>query len=333
MKEQYEKDCPDYLKKYLTYIRVVKDKGDRTEEAYYIDIRTFLRYLKIKNGLEKESDFSKITIADVSIETVANVTLDDAHEFLIWLKDKRDNSTVTRARKATAIRQFYSYLTHKTDFLKTNPLEELETPKHSKPLPKFLTLSQSQSLLDAVNADTSDRIDIQKNVARDYCILLLFLNCGMRLSELCGINKKDINFEDKTLRLLGKGRKERIVYLNESCIEAINAYLTVRNKDTVQTDALFLSNRNTRISKRRVQEIVERYIEKAGLSNTGVTTHKLRHTAATLMYNNGVDTLVLKDVLGHESIATTEIYTHLTNDNLKQAAEMNPLAHKKKKKQ
>ena len=330
MKPQYEKDCPVYLKQFLTYLRVVKDKGERTEEAYYFDIRIFLRFLKIKGGLSNVN-FEDIGIADTPLELVLSVTLTDAYEFLKWLKDERNNSSVARARKVTAIRQFYSYLTNKMNLMEKNPLEELETPKIHKALPKYLTLSQSQALLDSVGSDPKARIDVQKNTVRDYCILTLFLNCGMRLSELCALNTKDINFENKTIRLFGKGRKERIIYLNDSCLDALNKYLAIRNTENLQTDALFISNRDKRISKRRVQNLVEKAICKAGLSNTGVTTHKLRHTAATLMYSNGVDTLVLKDVLGHESIATTEIYTHLSNDKLKEAAEMNPLNHKKNK--
>ena len=320
MKQEYKDDCPKYLRDFLNHIRVIEDRTERTEEAYYIDIRTFLRYLKIDhNDVDPNKiEWENITIKDVPIDYIKEVTLTDAYAYLHWLSDERDNSAKTRSRKTSALKHFYSYLYNKAKIIDKNPVDQLELPHISKSLPKFLTLNEAQQLLGSIET---------KHTERDYCIITLFLNCGMRLSELVGLDMNDVSFENKSLRLFGKGRKERIVYLNDACIAALNAYLPYRNSEGTTCDALFFSERKTRLSRRRVQSIVEDCLKRAGLANKGITTHKLRHTAATLMYQNGVDTLILKDVLGHESLATTEIYTHLNNDNVRQAIESNPLAN------
>lgn len=320
MKKEYLNDCPDYLADYLTYMRLVKGRSDRTVEAYYIDLRTFLRYLLIdhNDADPNKVEFEDIAISEVPFDYIKKIRLIDAYNYLKWLADERGNSIKTRARKTSALKQFYSYLHLKKGLISSDPIEQLELPKLPKTLPKYLTLSDAQKLLAAVES---------ANYERDYCMITLFLNCGMRLSELCGLNTDDISFENGTMRLFGKGSKERIVYMNDACVEALKAYLPRRNAVQTTDKALFLSNRNTRISRRMTQYIVEESLKKAGLGNLGITTHKLRHTAATLMYQYGnVDTLVLKDILGHESLATTEIYTHLTSQNLRDAANANPLA-------
>ena len=327
MKQEYYDDCPYYLEDFLTNIRLIKNRADRTEEAYYIDIRTFLRYLKVKHrDVPPETEWKDISIADVPIEYVENFTLNDAHVYLRFLKDKRGNETATRARKCSALKQFYSYLHKKAKLIDNDPMVDLELPTVKNKLPKFLTLEQSNQLLDSIDS---------RFKARDYCIILLFLNCGMRLSELVALNLADYSRDNRTLRLFGKGSKERIIYLNDACIEALNDYIDNHrpNESAADKNAIFLSANKTRINKRRVQQIVEESLAKAGLSNLGITTHKLRHTAATLMYQyGGVDTLVLKEQLGHKSVGTTEIYTHLSNENLKEAAEANPLSSRKQKK-
>ena len=251
---------------------------------------------------------------------VEEFTLRDAYSYLRWLTDDRGNTAKTRARKVTCLRHFYSYLTNKAMLIKSNPIENLELPRAEKSLPKYLTLQEAQKLLRSIET---------RNTERDYCIITLFLNCGMRLSELCGIDIDDINLDNRTVRIFGKGRKERIVALNDACIAAIQAYLPLRNKIETVTGAMFLSTRKTRITNRRVEQIIEECLKAAGLSNLGISTHKLRHTAATLMYQNGVDTLLLKEVLGHESTATTEIYTHINSANVRKAIESNPLADMK----
>lgn len=334
MKKEYLADCPEYLEQFLTYLKVIQVRAARTEEAYYIDLRTFLRYLKIQNGLcDPAAKWEDITIKDVPFESVKRFTLGGAHKYLYYLAQERGNSTSTRARKCSALKKFYEYLTVKADDpayrLTENPVEHLEAPQRKHKDPRFLTLEQSLQMLENIDSEHRER---------DYCMICLFLNCGMRLSELVGLNLNDYSLENRTLRLFGKGSKERIVYLNNACIKALEDYLLIRRTVNTPTEAIFLSGRNTRISRRRVQQIVEEMLKRAGLANLGITTHKLRHTAATLMYQHGgVDTLVLRDVLGHKSIATTEIYTHLGNENLKNAAESSPLANvgmsKKKREQ
>lgn len=322
MKQAYIDDCPYYLEDFLTNLKVIRDRADRTEEAYYIDLRTFLRYLKIKHkAVSANENSSEISIKDVPIEWVESFTLNDAYVYLKYLRDDRDNSTATRARKTSALKQFYNYLSNKAKIIDDNPLKDLELPRVKNKLPVFLSLEDSIKLLESIDS---------KYKERDYCIILLFLNCGVRLSELVGLNITDFSRDNNTLRVIGKGNKQRIVYLNQSCMEALSQYLDIYrpNETAKDKNAIFLSANKTRINKRRVQQIVEESLKRAGLSNLGVTTHKLRHTAATLMYQHGkVDTLVLRDVLGHKSIATTEIYTHLSDENLRKAAEANPLSN------
>lgn len=317
-----KRDSPPYLEDFLNHIRVIEDRSPRTEEAYYTDMKTFLRYLLIdhNDADPNKIEFQDIEIKNVPFKYVEEFTLRDAYSYLRWLTDDRGNTAKTRARKVTCLRHFYNYLTNKAMLLKSNPIENLELPRAEKSLPKYLTLQEAQKLLRSIET---------RNTERDYCIITLFLNCGMRLSELCGIDLDDINLDSRTIRLFGKGRKERIVALNDACVAAIQAYLPYRNKTETVTDAMFLSTRKTRITNRRVEQIIEECLAKAGLSNLGISTHKLRHTAATLMYQNGVDTLLLKEVLGHESTATTEIYTHINSANVRKAIESNPLADMK----
>lgn len=312
-------DCPKYLKDFLTHIRIVEDRAPRTEDAYYTDMKTFLRYLLIDhNDVDpNKTEFKDISIQNVPFEYVEQFSLHDAYSYLRWLTDERENSAKTRARKVTCLRHFYNYLTNKVMLIKSNPIENLELPRSEKTLPKYLTLQEAQKLLMSVES---------RYTARDYCIITLFLNCGMRLSELCGIDIDDISLDNRTVRIFGKGRKERIVALNDACIASINNYLPGRAAKKTDINALFISNQNKRITTRRVEQIVEECLARAGLSNLGLSTHKLRHTAATLMYQNGVDTLLLKEVLGHESTATTEIYTHINSANVRKAIEANPLA-------
>lgn len=331
MKREFLEDCPYYLNDFLTHLKVVKNRGERTVEAYYIDIRTFLRYLK---HIHRDVDMDKtkwedIRIKDTPLEYIADFSLLDAYDYLTWLADERKNSVRTRSRKSSALKQFFIFLNDKKGLIDKNPLMKLEMPKSDNTLPKYLTLEEAQKLLASIDSD---------HYERDYCMITLFLNCGMRLAELCSLNMNDLSFENQTLRLWGKGNKERIVYMNDACIDALKEYLNLRTAVQTPDKALFLSNRGTRISRRRTQEIVEECLKKAGLSNLGISTHKLRHTAATLMYQYGnVDPLVLKEVLGHKSISTTEIYVHLSDKNRRNAANVHPLAnekseHKKKQK-
>lgn len=316
-------ECPYYLNEYIFYMKVIKGRSERTIEAYYIDLRLFLRYIKLtKYNLPADTDIETISIKDLPAEILKQITLNDAIEFLYYTSSERDNHAATRARKASSLKSFFNYLFKNTNLIDKNPVKDLELPSLKKALPKFLTLEESLELLNNIKSS---------NPVRDYCIITLFLNCGMRLSELVGLNIKDINLNEKTMRLLGKGNKERIIYINEACVDALKNYLKSRESSVKDPNALFLSSRGTRINKRRVQQIVEECLKHANLDGKGISTHKLRHTAATLMYQHGnVDTLVLKEILGHKSIATTEIYTHLSDEKLKKAADSSPLANVKK---
>lgn len=327
MAKQYDySDCPEYLKEFLLYMLTIKGRSRRTVDAYYLDLRTFLRYLKcVKLEHHDPSDvemFNSRSIFDVPLEILAELSLGDVYTFLNYTAEDRENISKTRSRKVSAIRSFYHYLTTKAGHLKRNPVENLEVPANKKSVPRYLTLEESLELLVHIDPSSS-------SYARDYCIITLLLNCGMRLSELVGIDLKDIRREDKTLRLLGKGNKERIIYLNDACLQAIDAYEATRKQPQKEQykNALFLSSRGTRISPRRVEQIVESCLQQAGLSGRGYSPHKLRHTAATLMYQHGgVDIRVLKEILGHANLGTTEIYTHLSSRQMENAANSSPLS-------
>lgn len=320
-------DNPDYLNSFLEYSLTYKKKSPNSVDQYNSDLIMFLRYMKYHFKMTDEAEFSNIDIKDFTIQDLAKVKENDIHNFITYLSINRKCGPATCARKISTIRIFFKYLTITNPLLSENPAQNLETPKLNKRLPRYLTLEDSQKLLNASFNDEKD-----KNKERDFAIITLFLNCGMRLSELVGINISDIKFDDMKLTVIGKGNKERTIYLNKSCIDAINAYLKVRptnpKKDSKNSDkALFLSSYRQRISKRTVENVVDRELLNAGLDTTKYSTHKLRHTAATLMYKYGqVDIRALQELLGHESISTTEIYTHVDNDQVRSAVESNPLS-------
>ena len=320
MSNSYQFDnAPAIIKDYLIYMQTIKGKSLKTIDEYYSDLRTFFRFIKVSRGLvSKDTPYTEINISDIDIHIIKSVTLTDIYEFMNYVMRERNNNNSTRARKSSSLRGFFGYITTKKHLLENDPTKELEVPKKKKTKPKYLTLEQSIELLNSVEG---------KYKERDYCILTLFLNCGLRLSELVGLNFSDIR-TDNTMRVLGKGNKERIVYLNEACITAINDYKLVRPVDGVKDkNALFISRNNNRVSPKTVQAMVYKYLEKIELDSQGYSCHKLRHTAATLMYQQGgVDILVLKELLGHENIGTTEIYTHLSSNQLEDAANKNPLA-------
>ncbi len=321
----FRNEAPPIIKDYLFYLQTVKEKSQKTVDEYYIDLRTFFRFIKQQRDLvSPELPFEEIKIDDVDIELVRSVTLQDAYEFMNYAKVDRHNNSSTRLRKSSALRGFFNYLCVKKGLLANDPLKELETPKQKKSLPKYLTLEQSIELLESVDGPHKER---------DYCIITLFLNCGLRLSELVGLNVSDIR-TDNTARVIGKGNKERIIYLNDACITAIKDYLTIRPVDRLKDrNALFISNQMKRMSPKTVQALVYKYLEKIGLDSQGYSCHKLRHTAATLMYQHGnVDIRVLKEILGHENLGTTEIYTHLSSEQMETAANSNPLSKVNKKK-
>ncbi len=312
-------DCPPYLKQYMFYLRVIKNRSERTIESYYSDLRLFFRYLNEHKVKPKPEDTD--IIANLPFDVVASVNMMDVYEYLSYTVTVLDCNEKTRARKVVALRGFYKALAANklsSFHLQENPLQNLEIPTPRKANPKYLDFDDSMKLLKSIDEDS-------RFYERDYCILMLFLNCGMRLSELCRIDLNDINMQDRSLRILGKGNKERILHINEGCADAILQYMGVR--PTVDNPAFFLSSRNTRITGRRVEQIVTGALKKIGLDGRGLSVHKLRHTAATLMYQYGdVDALILKEVLGHASVVTTEIYTHLNNENIRTAINSNPLS-------
>ncbi len=319
---------PEYVNSFLDYSATILNKSPNSIKEYNYDLMMFLRFIKIHFHLTKEVDFSKIQIKDISIDTIKKITLDDIHSFLSYMAIELRSKSATRARKASTIRVFFNYLSQKANLIEINPAQNLETPKSDKRLPKYLNLEQSKKLLEITSNEDN------RNYQRDYAIITLFLNCGLRLSELVGINIKDIDFSEAKLNVIGKGNKERTIYLNKACLKAVSEYLEVRPKEGVKVDklnsqkALFLSERRERISRRTVQYIVDKELKAAGFDTAKYSVHKLRHTAATLMYQYGnVDIRALQELLGHESISTTEIYTHVDNLQVRNAVDSNPLAN------
>lgn len=309
---------PVSVNEFLNYMSVIKNKSELTVLEYASDLRLFFRYLLIyRKKVDADTDFDSIDISKIDLDLISSVSIQDAYAFLSYCRSERKNDAASRARKASALRAYFKYMSVNTKQIDENPMQELESPKAKKALPKYLTLDESVNLLKSIDGKFKER---------DYCIITIFLNCGLRLSELVNLNYGDIR-SDNSMRITGKGNKERIIYLNDMCVDAINEYMKVRPVDGVKDkQALFLSNRKTRISPKTVQHIVKTFLEKAGLGDQGFSTHKLRHTAATLMYQQGnVDVLLIKEILGHENLATTEIYTHIIDSQLKDAVSSNPL--------
>lgn len=321
---------PEFLNAFLDYTTTILNKSPNTIKEYNYDLNRFLKYIMYHFKLTDEKDFEKIDIHNMSIDTLNRIQLDDIHSYLFYLANNLECKPATRARKTSAIRVFFKYMSQKTNLMDHNPATNLETPKLGKRIPKYLSLEQSKQLLEAVTTNDKDR-----NKERDFAIITLFLNCGMRLSELVGINIHNIDFSENRMTVIGKGNKERTIYLNDACVIAINNYLAVRPSVGLKAgseDALFLSERLERISRRTVQYIVKQELERAGLDITKFSVHKLRHTAATLMYQYGqVDIRALQELLGHESIATTQIYTHVENEQVRNAVQSNPLSEYGKK--
>lgn len=329
----YRTEAPDIIKGFLTYHETIKGHSRKTVDEYYLDLRNFFRFLKIQRGIvPRSTELDDISISDIDLNFVKSVTVTEAYEYLSFMtRDKVKNQrsreveygtkASTRARKVSTLRSFFKYLTVKAKLLDTNPLQDLDVPKIPRTLPRYLTLPEAQALLSSVDG---------KNKERDYCILCIFLNCGLRISEIVGLNLSDIRVDH--IRVFGKGSKERIIYINDACAEAINNYLEVRkNIAAIDKNALFLSNRRTRMSREAVHSMVKVSLKKAGLDADKYSSHKLRHTAATLMLQNGVDVRTLQELLGHDNLNTTQIYTHVDNSELWLASEANPLSNFKPK--
>lgn len=321
-------DCPQILREFLVYHETIKGQSPLTISEYYLDLRLFLRFIKLmRNDMPMNTDLETISVKDVDLNFLRNIDTSDVFDFLSYLANDRPLnpdvpmtdrgiSASSRARKLSAIKSFYKYLTVRTKQLSENPVADLEYPKLRKSLPKYLTMEQSAALLQAVSG---------ANEKRDYAILMLFLNCGIRRSELVGLNLTDV-YEDR-IRVVGKGNKERFVYFGTACRKAIDAYMVERSEKTLSDNrALFGSRDGNRISVTAVHRLVKKALLQAGLDSTQFSAHKLRHTAATMMLSGGVDVKTVQEVLGHENLNTTQIYTHIENTELKIAAEANPLS-------
>ena len=311
----------------LKDIREDNDITQKTVAEYLLDLRTFFRFLKMREEdlTLSPDEFEKLGIKDLTLSDIQRVTSQNIIDYLMYINIERQNSTTTRMRKLSAIKSFYKYAHTKRHLIDTNPAQDVDAPQKSRSLPKYLTLDEAIALLEAIKNDTES-----KTTVRDYAIVTLFLNTGMRLSELVGLNLQSFDSELKTVRVIGKGKKERMVYLNDAARSAVRDYIRLRldpNYISTSTSALFLSRRQERISPKTVQWMVNKYLCAAGLDSRGLSVHKLRHTAATLMYQTGkVDIRVLKDILGHEQLNTTQIYTHVVDRNIEEAMEKNPLA-------
>lgn len=334
MKLDYRTQAPPVLRDFLAYHETIQGHSSKTVDEYFLDLRTFLRYMKIEKGLTPRSvPLDEIPIDDVDVALIRSVTLADVYSYLSFLsRDRVKNHNApqagcgleasTRARKVASIRSFYKYLVNKAKVMTDNPIQELDAPRQRQTLPRFLTLDECIQLLDSIDG---------ANAERDFCIITLFLNCGLRISELVGLNLTDVR-EDR-MRVLGKGNKERFVFLNAACRGALDDWLAVRAQSAaIDPYALFITRKRTRITKDGVHYMIKKRLKAAGLDSEKYSAHKLRHTAATLMLKNGVDVRTLQEILGHEHLNTTQIYTHVDSDAMRQAAELNPLGNRSKKK-
>ncbi|MDR2664957.1 MAG: tyrosine-type recombinase/integrase [Oscillospiraceae bacterium] len=318
MNLDYRYGAPDVVRDFLSYHETIKGHSKKTVDEDFLDLRTFFRFMLVHKGrVPRDADFAEISIMGVDLDFVRQISLSDIYEFLAFLARDHGLGAASRARKIAVIRSYYKYMTTKTHRLDINPVMDLDSPKSPKTLPRYLNIEESRQLLSASENGA--------NGDRDYCIITLFLNCGLRISEVVGLNLTDISAD--ALRVNGKGAKQRVVYLNDACADALNAYLSSRKAiAAIDRQALFLSSRRTRISRSTVHSLVKKHLLEAGLERSKYSSHKLRHTAATLMLRNGVDVRTLQELLGHEHLNTTQIYTHVESDSLRDAAKRSPLS-------
>lgn len=326
-----DETIPNILRDFLRYTQVIQGKSPKTTEEYLFDLRLYFRFLICYKENISKCDIDKIDITKVDIEFIKEITIEDTFEFLAYLANERKIhhksehsklgiSARSRARKISSMRSFFKYLVDKKKILAVNPIANLDFPKTEGKIAKYLSLDECTELLESIHGPFK---------TRDYAIILLFLSCGLRVSELVAINLN--NFNEEFLIVTGKGNKERVVYLNENCITAITEYIKVRKKPNIaDKNALFISRQGNRINVQTVKWLVKKYVVSAGINRDGISAHKLRHTAATLMYSNGLDLRTLQEVLGHKNLETTRIYTHINDDNLRKASELNPISKLKK---
>lgn len=327
-------NLPEVLTTFAAYKGSIQNCSPLTVREYINDLVLFFRFVVLtREGTRpnKDTDMSKVSLASLDYALAESVRPEEIYAYMLYLAESRGNGVRIRARRLSAIKAFYKYHTVKSRRFAENPAKDIDSPTVKPALPKYLSLDESVKLLESVPTDSP-------TYARDYCILEMFLNCGMRLAELIGIDLSDVSSDLTKLVVTGKGNKMRVVYLNTAVRDALRDYLAVRQtgamlggKPIIDKNALFISTRGTRISRESVQKLVYRQLDLAGLGGRGLSVHKLRHTAATLMYNEGnVDVRTLMDILGHEQLTTTQIYTHVSDKQLADAAEANPLAKSRK---
>lgn len=316
-KDQY------FISDFLGYMKSIKGCSENTVRSYHYDLRTFLKFIAIRYQIYDNSGDANYLLVDLNL--INNVKINDLHAFISYADKDLNNSNYGKFRKVAVLHSFYDYLLNKVKLISNNPAAQLEFPKIDSRLPIYMTLEQAEYLLDTILKEKNPEYRY-----RDYAIIMIFLNCGLRLSELSSINIDSIN-EDRTLTVIGKGNKERLIYLNETTYDSIKTYIKHRTKDLDENEkALFISKKRNRMSNRAIQYMLDKYLNKASLNDKNFTIHKLRHTAATLMYKYGkVDIRTLQEVLGHSSVSTTQIYTHLDDEQIKRAIDKNPLAQRK----
>lgn len=320
-------DAPDILMEFLEYHSTVRGHSDKTVAGYYLDLKILFRFIKRRRHLvPAETPFNEIDISDVDIDFIKSIRTEELYRYQSFSPEmsgsNRSLSAASRCRRTSSVKSFYNYLTVKRHLLDFNICQELDMPKRPNLLPRYLEEAECERLLSVCDGPFA---------LRDYCILMLFMSCGMRVSELVSLNVSDIY--DDHLKVVGKGNKERMIYFAQGCREAIDDYLAVRDPENIvpeDRNALFISRDHRRISVRGVQKMVDKKLLQAGLDASRYSPHKLRHTAATLMLKNGVDTRALQEVLGHSNLNTTQIYTHLDNAALHEAAMANPIGRKTK---
>ena len=306
---QSNKTCP-LVEQYLDYLLIIKNRSENTILEYRTYLLMFFSYIMKLRDI----NFIYINFEQVNLEFIKSISLQDMYSFISYCQKSLNSSAGTRARKIVSIRQFWKYLKTKAHVIDSNIAEELETPKLPKRIPKYLNLEESVRLL----------LECKKST-RDHCIITIFLNCALRLSELASLNIDQV--DNDILSIVGKGNKERKIFLTPAAKKAINDWMHIRNSMNIDNNALFISRNNNRITTKAIQNIVKKYVISSGLDPKSISTHKLRHTAATLMYKYGkVDIRSLQQILGHESVATTEIYTHIDEHKLQSAVNSNPLA-------
>ena len=312
-----QQEIPRLLKDFLVYLTTIKGKSPRTRKEYEYDISLFLRFIKSMDEDIPVNKIEEVNIKDIKIDRIREVTLEDLYMFIEFCEVQRNNSAATRARKVATLKSFFKYLKGKRKLLEDNPADELESPKIGKKSPIYMNQVEAEQFIAGIKRNN--------HYYRNYCMIMLFLNLGLRVSELCSLDLNSIH--DRTLRIVGKGNKERTVYLNNACINSIQMYFE-KERPSIQgakdNNALFLSQKGTRLTRQTVAKIVKRINVDSGLKNDKITPHKLRHSAATIMYKHGADIRSLQHILGHTSVSTTQIYTHVEDKEIQQVLESNP---------